>query len=334
MRAHQRLGGRRPRGTLAAYRDGLVAAAEGFNRTPGTVDRSRGANGRLTRLSYDGPGTTDDFTEDFSYDSAGRLYRWSHDAAGSSADVTDDFSYDSAGRQYRWSHDASGSSADFTDDLSYDSAGRLYRWSHDAYGSTTDVTEDYSFDSAGRLYRWNRDASGSGADFTDDLSYDSAGRVYRWSFRWYEGLVPALYAYERTGETWLLDLAKKLRTQGVDFEALMATGDVRVPTPRRGLWKWTKHVVNMGMATKAAALSWRIDQRPADRAFASRMIELLEEYHGQVTGMFSGDECLAGKNPLQGSELLRSRRVHVFARAPHVGVRGRRVRRPPGAPCV
>ena len=128
--------------------------------------------------------------------------------------------------------------------------------------------------------------------------------LYGWGrFRWFEGLVPALYAYERTGEPWLLDLARKLRAQGVDFEAVMATDDVRAPTPRHGLWKWTKHVVNMGMATKAAALSWRIDQRPSDRTFASRMVELLDQYHGQVTGMFSGDECLAGKNPLQGSEL-------------------------------
>ena len=128
--------------------------------------------------------------------------------------------------------------------------------------------------------------------------------LYGWGrFRWFEGLVPALYAYERTGEPWLLDLARKLRAQGVDFEAVMATDDLKAPTPRHGLWKWTKHVVNMGMATKAAGLSWRIDQRPSDRVFASRMIELLDQYHGQVTGMFSGDECLAGKNPLQGSEL-------------------------------
>ncbi|MBL8142046.1 MAG: glycoside hydrolase family 127 protein, partial [Acidobacteria bacterium] len=128
--------------------------------------------------------------------------------------------------------------------------------------------------------------------------------LYGWGrFRWFEGLVPALYAYERVGEPWLLDLAKRLRTQGVDFEALMSTDDVRVPTPRRGLWKWTKHVVNMAMATKAAALAWRIDRRPEAHAAASRMIELLDQHHGQVTGMFSGDECLAGKNPLQGSEL-------------------------------
>jgi hypothetical protein len=128
--------------------------------------------------------------------------------------------------------------------------------------------------------------------------------LYGWGkFRWYEGVVPVLYVYERTREPWLLDLGKKLRAQGVDFEALFATDDIAVPTPRRGLWKWTKHVVNTAMAPKAAALSWRLDRRPNDREFARKMIELLDRHHGQVTGMFSGDECLSGKNPLQGTEL-------------------------------
>jgi len=128
--------------------------------------------------------------------------------------------------------------------------------------------------------------------------------LYGWGkFRWYEGLVPAFYAYERTGEPWLLELARKLRSQGVDFEALFATDDLKVPTPRRGLWKWTKHVVNTAMATKASALGWRLDRRPSDRAWATEMIAFLDRHHGQVNGMFSGDECLAGRNPLQGTEL-------------------------------
>jgi hypothetical protein len=128
--------------------------------------------------------------------------------------------------------------------------------------------------------------------------------LYNWGrTRWYEGLVSIFYVYERTREPWLLDLARKLREQGIDFEALFATDDMKVPTPRRGLWKWTKHVVNTGMAAKAAAMAWRLDRRPADRAWAPKMIEFLDRYHGQVTGMFSGDECLSGKNPLQGTEL-------------------------------
>lgn len=128
--------------------------------------------------------------------------------------------------------------------------------------------------------------------------------LYEWGkFRWYEGLVPVFYVYQRTKEGWLIELARKLRTQGIDFEALYKTEDLAIPTPRRGLWKWTKHVVNTAMATKAAAMSWRIDQRPNDKLFARHMIDFLDRYHGQVNGMFSGDECLAGHNPLQGTEL-------------------------------
>ncbi len=128
--------------------------------------------------------------------------------------------------------------------------------------------------------------------------------LYDWGrFRWYEGLVPTFYVYERTREPWLLELARKLREQGVDFEALYKTEDITRPTPRRGLWKWTKHVVNTGMAAKASALAWRLDQRPGDRAFSRAMIDLLDRHHGQVTGMFTGDECLAGRNPIQGTEL-------------------------------
>lgn len=128
--------------------------------------------------------------------------------------------------------------------------------------------------------------------------------LYDWGrFRWYEGLVAIFYVYERTREPWLLDLARTLRTQGVDFPSVFASGDIAIPTARRGLWTWTRHVVNLAMATKAAALSWRLDQRPEDRAFATTMIETLDRHHGQVNGMFSGDECVSGRNPLQGTEL-------------------------------
>lgn len=128
--------------------------------------------------------------------------------------------------------------------------------------------------------------------------------LYDWGrFRWFEGVIPALYAHRATGEAWLLDLARKLREQGVDYETLMGLDDVRTATPRRGLWTWTKHGVNMAMATKAAALNWRLDGRERDWVFAPRMVELLDRYHGQATGMFSCDETLSGRNPLQGSEL-------------------------------
>jgi uncharacterized protein len=128
--------------------------------------------------------------------------------------------------------------------------------------------------------------------------------LFNWGrFRWFEGLIPVFYVYELTREPWLLDLARRLREQGFDYQGFFEGEDVTVPTPRRGLWKWTKHVVNTAMAPKATALAWRLTGAETDRQFPSRMLELLDRYHGQVTGIFTGDECLAGKNPIQGTEL-------------------------------
>ncbi len=121
--------------------------------------------------------------------------------------------------------------------------------------------------------------------------------------RWFEGLIPVFYAYERTGETWLLDLARKLHAQGFNYMEFYGGTDITTPTPRRGLWRMDKHVVNTGMAVKAYALLWRLTRDETDLNFPAQMWKILDRYHGQVTGMFSGDECLAGTNPLQGTEL-------------------------------
>jgi len=128
--------------------------------------------------------------------------------------------------------------------------------------------------------------------------------LFDWGkFRWFEGLIPVFFAYERTGEPWLLDLARKLRAQGFDYQSFYGGQDVTIPTARRGKWTYEKHVVNTAMALKAYGLSWRLTRNAAERAFPARMLEILDRYHGQVTGMFSGDECLAGRNPVQGTEL-------------------------------
>jgi uncharacterized protein len=128
--------------------------------------------------------------------------------------------------------------------------------------------------------------------------------LFGWGrFRYFEGLISAYYAYEQTGQPWLLDLARKLHDQGFDYRAYYAGPDITAPTPRRGLWTWQKHVVNTGMALKAHALGWRLTRQSDDRAFPARMLDILDRYHGLPTGMFTGDECLSGRNPVQGTEL-------------------------------
>lgn len=128
--------------------------------------------------------------------------------------------------------------------------------------------------------------------------------LFDWGrFRWFEGLIPVFYAYEALRNDWLLDLARQLREQGFDYQQFYASEEITRPTPRRGKWTWEKHVVNTAMALKAYALSWRLTGSEAERAFPAKMLEVLDRYHGQVTGMFTGDECLSGKNPVQGTEL-------------------------------
>jgi len=122
-------------------------------------------------------------------------------------------------------------------------------------------------------------------------------------YRWFEGLIAVYAVYERTGEPWLLDLARVLHDQGFDWRTFYDGDAVTVPTPRRGMWRWDKHVVNMALALKGYPLWARLTGDDGDRRFASRMLEVLDRYHGQVTGIFSGDECLAGRLPTQGTEL-------------------------------
>ena len=130
--------------------------------------------------------------------------------------------------------------------------------------------------------------------------------LFNWGqFRWFETLIAIFRLYERTGEPWLLDLAVKLRAQGFDWRAFFAAPSgwpAAGPTPH-GRWNYMSHVVNNAMAVKAPALRWRLSGAAGDRSAAARMIEQLMAHHGMVTGVFTGDECLAGLQPTHGTEL-------------------------------
>lgn len=127
--------------------------------------------------------------------------------------------------------------------------------------------------------------------------------LFNWGqFRWFEGLIAIFWLYEKTGEPWLLDLAVKLHAQGFDWRSFFARWPITAPTPQHR-WNYMGHVVNNAMALKAHALWWRVSGDEGDRAAVQDMIEKLDRYHGMVTGVFTGDECLAGKQPTHGTEL-------------------------------
>ncbi|MDD7987277.1 glycoside hydrolase family 127 protein [Lentisphaera marina] len=128
--------------------------------------------------------------------------------------------------------------------------------------------------------------------------------LFNWSkYRWFESLISIYYVYEIQQEEWLIDLARKFFAQGFDWKEFFKSDEVRTPNARRGDWSFDKHVVNNAMAIKANALWWRVSGEQSDRSFGPEMIAILDRFHGMVTGVFTGDECLSGKNPIQGTEL-------------------------------
>jgi len=121
-------------------------------------------------------------------------------------------------------------------------------------------------------------------------------------FRWFEFLVAVWWLYERTGGPWLLDLAAKLHAQGFNWQAFFRSWPLREPT-EKGRWNFAGHVVNNAMALKEGALWWRLTAEDTDRNAVYEMIRALDRYHGMPTGVFTGDECLAGTRAVQGTEL-------------------------------
>jgi len=125
----------------------------------------------------------------------------------------------------------------------------------------------------------------------------------RWAqMRWFESLISIYWLYERKPQPWLLELAVKLHGHGFNWKEFFRRWPLTGPTPK-GRWNYAGHVVNNAMALKAGALWWRLTGQQDDRRTSYEMIDTLDRYHGMVTGVFSGDECLAGTSPLQGTEL-------------------------------
>jgi len=135
-----------------------------------------------------------------------------------------------------------------------------------------------------------------------DLHIDRSP-LFNWGqFRWFEALLSIYWLYERIEEKWLLDLVIKLASQGFHWADFFFSWPLTSPTPK-GRWNYMGHVVNNAMAPKAHALLWRLTGEERDKHAVYDILEKLERFHGLVTGVFTGDECLAGRNPNQGTEL-------------------------------
>ena len=117
--------------------------------------------------------------------------------------------------------------------------------------------------------------------------------------RWFEGLISIYWLYEKTGEKWLITLAKKLRVQGFDWRNLFETYLLDDCTDE---WEYYSHIVNVAMMLKSEAL-WSLFGECDAEEFANIALEYLDKKHGTIIGHFNGDENLSGNSPIQGAEL-------------------------------
>ena len=127
--------------------------------------------------------------------------------------------------------------------------------------------------------------------------------LFDWGqYRWADLVLSIHWLYNRTGDVWLLDVAAELARQGFDWRGHFEDFRCTEKTPLDGCTLAT-HVVNNAMAVKTGGVWWRQSGAYADCQSVYHTIALLDRYHGQVTGVFSGDEHLAGTDPSQGTEL-------------------------------
>src|ERR1039458_4495230 len=108
-------------------------------------------------------------------------------------------------------------------------------------------------------------------------------------FRWHDEVLSVLWLYNRNGDRALLDLARKLHTQGHDWEAQFADFKTKERVPRAAT-NLSTHGVNNAMAMKAAGVWWLLTGRSEEHTSLYQMFEALDRYHGQPNGIFSADE--------------------------------------------
>ena len=123
---------------------------------------------------------------------------------------------------------------------------------------------------------------------------ESWGRV-----RGADNILSVLWLHDRTGEQWLLDLARLLLDQTADWATFILH---HLPPGTAPTFKLLTHGPNVAMGLKTPAVSYLLDGDISHRTITADMFAALERLHGLVHGVFSGDEWLAGRAATQGVE--------------------------------
>ncbi|HCR41384.1 MAG TPA: hypothetical protein DIW41_10825, partial [Lachnospiraceae bacterium] len=127
--------------------------------------------------------------------------------------------------------------------------------------------------------------------------------LFNWGMsRWFEGLIPIFWLYERRPEDWMIDLCFKCKIQGLNYRTVFEHWRMQQPN-EHGKWSFISHVVNIAMALKSEGLFSRLADDDGNE-WAKQALNLLFRDHGMAAGHFTGDECLSGNSPVQGNGVL------------------------------
>ena len=134
-------------------------------------------------------------------------------------------------------------------------------------------------------------------NFYDLLSADKVG-VFDWGkYRWFETFIAINFIKERYDPEWLKDLAILLAEKGMDYNTVTDLWERPL-----NHWRLDTHIVNLAMMLKYEAVSCDIlGKEYTDNA--QKLYDKLYKYNGTPVELFTGDECLSGTSPIQGTEL-------------------------------
>lgn len=140
--------------------------------------------------------------------------------------------------------------------------------------------------------------------FRQCLDHIQKHPLNQWArFRWFEALIPLAFLRRHYDEAWIPQLAALLRQQGYDWMEAFRNW---THTEKEKIWTFSGHVVNLAMSLHNDLVTREFfpDSQPEDAStIAKMMLDTLRKHHSMAHGHFTGDECLAGDNPAQGSEL-------------------------------
>lgn len=121
--------------------------------------------------------------------------------------------------------------------------------------------------------------------------------LFNWGrSRWFEAFIALDLLRQKDPEPWMDELAKLLKQQGLDYPSL----EERWKVPKNQ-WTFETHIVNLMMALKYEAVSRDLLGEAPQRK-AEEMLDVLESCNGTAVGLITGDECLSGLSPVQGTE--------------------------------